>query len=154
MAGVRARIVEVLVVRFREKHIEYLLLKRSSLRVLYPGIWQIVSGKIRRGEKATLAARREVREETRLKIDRMWTAPFIIQFYNPAADVVEFGPLFVATAASRARPVLSREHESFRWLPWKKARRLLFWPDDRKALALVHHILSSRSPIPTVTSLR
>ena len=66
----RCPFIEVHLFRRTGRRVEFLCLRRARTRRL-PGIWQPVTGKRRRGETAFAAARREVREETGLELDRL-----------------------------------------------------------------------------------
>ncbi|HEX9614205.1 MAG TPA: NUDIX domain-containing protein, partial [Bacteroidota bacterium] len=78
----------------------YLTLKRSAGDKLFPGIWQIVTGVIEKGEHAVHAAVREVREETGLLPQRLWRLPLVNSFYDPGKDVVHFCPHFAVEVAN------------------------------------------------------
>ena len=56
-------LIEAHIFRETKKGIEFLLLKRADDQA-YPRLWQMVTGKIRRGEKAFQTAIREIKEET------------------------------------------------------------------------------------------
>ena len=60
-----SNLVEVHIFREMENGIEFLLLKRSEDEI-FPGVWQMVSGKIKDGEKSYETAVRELKEETGL----------------------------------------------------------------------------------------
>jgi dihydroneopterin triphosphate diphosphatase len=87
--------VEVHVFRYNNQKIEYLLLRRGD-KVIYPGLWQIVTGKIKEGEKAYETALREVQEETGLVPERLWVAPKVNQFYSAEKDAIYIVPVFAA----------------------------------------------------------
>jgi 8-oxo-dGTP pyrophosphatase MutT (NUDIX family) len=54
-------LVEVYVIRRRGRRVEFLALRRAPAGWL-PGVWQPVTGTLRRGERAVSGALREVRE--------------------------------------------------------------------------------------------
>jgi len=62
----------------KKNGIEFLLLKRNE-KEIYPGLWQMVTGKIRKGEKAYKTALREIKEETGLKPKRFWVTPNVLK---------------------------------------------------------------------------
>ena len=74
--------IEAHIFRETENGIEFLLLKRASNQI-YPGIWQMVTGKIEGEEKAHQTALREIKEETGLLPVQLWVAPTINSFYEP-----------------------------------------------------------------------
>lgn len=137
MPEVRSRFVEVCVFRFRSDAPEFLLLRRSRDEKVYPGLWQFVTGKVRPGEHAVDAARREMEEETGLVPIRFWTVPHCSTFYDPGADAVEVVPFFAAQVDEGSAPRLSREHEECLWLPPPAARDRLVWPGQRGGLEAI-----------------
>ncbi|RPH37243.1 NUDIX domain-containing protein [bacterium] len=138
MASVVSRIVEVCIFRFAGNSVEYLLLKRGKEDLLYPGIWQWVTGTILEGERSLDAALREFHEETGLAANRLWIVPHVTMFYESVHDSVHLSPLFAVQVEHGADPVLSPEHQEFRWVPYAEARRRLVWPGQREGLDMVH----------------
>ena len=141
MPEIVSHIVEVVVFRFAADRVEYLLLRRASEERVYPGMWQIITGRVREGETAVQAARREILEETRLSPVRFWVLPYTGTFYDPGMDLVHLTPFFAAQTPEAADPLLSREHTSFRWLPLEGAVPMLVWPGQREGLRLVHEYI-------------
>ena len=66
MAKIITNLIEAHIFRKTKNGIELLLLKRSETEI-YPGLWQMVSGKIQVNEKAYQTALREIKEETGLE---------------------------------------------------------------------------------------
>jgi dATP pyrophosphohydrolase len=131
-----SRIVEVVVFRFGAAGPEFLLLQRAADEPVYPGVWQVVTGTVHDGESALDAARRELGEETRLGPERFWVVPHVSTFYEPRADELHQCPFFAAQVPPRAEPVLSAEHQEYRWLALPEALRLLLWPSQREGLRI------------------
>lgn len=123
---------------FREKNggLQFLLLKRSETEI-YPGIWQMVSGKIKPGEKAFETALREIREETGLVPKKFWVAPNINSFYLPEKDYLSFLPVFAALVDTDSKVIISDEHSEFKWSDIKEAKKLLAWEGQRKSVDLI-----------------
>ena len=65
-----------------ENEYKFLVLKRAADLYIYPGLWQTVTGRIEPGETALDAAIREVKEETGLTPDDIWTLPYVANFFN------------------------------------------------------------------------
>lgn len=141
MSRIVCQIVEVCVFRFARKGPECLILKRSPHDQLYPGMWQIVTGIMNEGERATDAALRELREETTFRPSRFWAVPFTSTFYDHANDVLNVSPLFAAQVEQEAEPVLSGEHQRYEWLPFGDARRRIVWPGQRAGLDVIHEFI-------------
>ena len=77
--------IEAHVFRESVNGIEFLLLKRAENQV-YPGLWQMVTGKIEDNEKAYQTAIREIKEETGLTPLQLWVAP-TINFTNQRMNI-------------------------------------------------------------------
>jgi dATP pyrophosphohydrolase len=146
MPDVSSRLVEVCPFRIRNDRGEYLLIRRASDDPLYPGLWQFVTGRVEKGEKAHQAALRELREETGAEPLKLWTVPGINSFYDPREDVVSMVVLFAAQIDGHFIVRLSAEHSASDWLPFAEARRRLVWPGQRSCLEIVRdYILGGES---------
>ncbi len=117
---------------------EFLVLQRSDDEMIYPGLWQIISGGIESGEKAYEAAVREVREEISLFPQKLYNTPQTNTFYSFANDTVNLSPVFAVRIDASDRVSLSAEHKDFRWLGCEDAVSLLVWPGQRKAIQSVY----------------
>jgi dATP pyrophosphohydrolase len=137
MADVSSRIVEVCPFRIRGDREEYLLIRRAHADPLYPGMWQFVTGRVEEGEKAYVAALRELREETAAGAVRFWVVPAVNSFYDPHRDLICLVSLFAAQIDAGFEVRLSEEHSLFEWLPYAGARRRLVWPGQRNCLDIV-----------------
>ncbi len=116
--------------------IEFLLLKRSNNQI-YPGIWQMVTGKIEEKEKAHQTALREIKEETGLIPVQLWVAPTINPFYEPKNEYICLLPVFAARVEAKPNVVLSREHTKYKWVGKDEAKKLLAWPGQRDAVDII-----------------
>ena len=141
MASVVSQIVDACIFRFTGSSVEYLLLRRATEDHLYPGIWQWVTGTLLEGETSLDAACREVREETALVAKRLWIVPHVTMFYEAVNDNVHLSPLFAMQVENGVDPVLSPEHQEYRWLPYAEARRRLVWPGQREGLDMVERFI-------------
>ena len=141
MSEVVCSLIELCVFRFSQDRAEYLMLKRSLVDIQYPGIWQIITGTIREGERAMDAALREMDEETAIRPARFWAVPFSSTFYSPAVDTMNISAFFAAEVKPTDDPVLSSEHERYEWMPYNEARRHLVWPGQRNGLEIVDHYI-------------
>lgn len=127
----RAGVVDVFVVRARGRQWEHLALRRAT-NVRCPGTWEAVHGRIERGETPPQAARREVREETGLPIERLY-ALTVNPFFMKSTGTVELAVAFVAVVG-KGKVTLGDEHDAYRWLTRTIARRTYHWPREREAL--------------------
>jgi dATP pyrophosphohydrolase len=140
-----SNLVEVHIFRKRKEGIEFLLLKRAQNQI-YPGIWQMVSGKIKADEKAYETAIREVKEETGLTPSKIWVAPKVNSFYSDESDTICLVPVFAIQVDKKTEVKLSKEHTEFKWVKSKKAKIMLAWEGQRKALELIEeYFLNERS---------
>jgi len=111
-----------------------LLLKRAS-DVYLPGIWQIVTGKVNAGETILHTVKREVSEETGLKISQAYNVNITL-FYERSKDQVGYSANFLVFLDQRTEITLSpKEHSEFRWCSFAKARELLAFASQRETLA-------------------
>ncbi len=137
MPNIAGEIVEVTVFRRTSGKPLFLILKRAENDRLYPGIWQIVTGMIEAGERATHAALREVREETGLNPQRFWRLPIVNSFYDPAGDTLHLCSNFAVLVEENAEPLLSKEHQTSEWCSLDRALALLPWTGQRNAVQTV-----------------
>ena len=146
MARIVCNMIEVFIFSNGKRGPRFLILKRAPGETLYPGLWQFVTGSIRRGERAPDAARRELMEETGLKPERLWIVPHIGSFYDAAADRLNFMAQFAARVPEGSLPRLSSEHCDFGWHGWKKAEGMLVWPGQKEGLRIVRDYILRPSP--------
>lgn len=128
---VRAGVVDVFVVRDGARGWQHLVLRRAR-GTRCPGTWETVHGRVERGETPPDAARREVREETGLAIERLY-ALTVNPFFMKSTGTVELAVAFVAVVA-RGDVTLSAEHDAHVWLSRAAARRRYHWPRERESL--------------------
>jgi 8-oxo-dGTP diphosphatase len=92
---------------------EVLLLKGAPDKKIWPGKYNGLGGHVERGESVHAAARREIREEAGLEVDRLWLRGVVTIDTGEAAGIALF--VFTATAPSRAfRP---SPEGSLEWVP-------------------------------------
>ncbi len=110
----------------------FLLLKRAEDRI-YPGIWQCVTGKIEPPEKPFRTALREVREETGLQPEKLWTVEQVNQYYEAKPDRMNLIPVF-AVRVSSSDVILSAEHTDYKWCAVQEATDQLLWGQQKDGL--------------------
>lgn len=138
-----SNLIEAHIFRKIENKIEFLLLKRSDTEI-YPGLWQMVSGKIKKSEKAYQTALREILEETNLKPKKFWVVPNINSFYLPEKDTITLLPVFLAQVDHQSNVILSYEHSAFKWVSSMEAKKLLAWSGQRKSVNIIIEYLTKR----------
>ncbi len=126
---------------------QFLLLKRAHDEVVYPDIWQIVTGGIEKGETAKDAALREVREETGCMPDQLWVLPYVGSFFDAERDEVHMVPAFGCVVSARDIH-LSKEHCECGWFSVEEALQLLVMPSHREGTEVfLRSILHNPSPV-------
>jgi dihydroneopterin triphosphate diphosphatase len=131
-----SKMIEAHVFREIGDELEFLLLKRSD-KVIYPGLWQMVNGKIKEGEKGYQTALREIKEETGLNPERLWVVPNVNSFYSHETDNIMLLPVFAAKVNESTDVVISDEHCDFKWLNSNNSKEMLAWPGQRKSVDLI-----------------
>lgn len=131
-----SNLIEAHIFRERNGELEFLLLKRASYQY-YPNLWQMVSGKIKEGEKAYQTALREIKEETNLIPENLWIAPNINSFYSPDEEYISLIPVFAAKVNPNSEVVISSEHSEFKWVNKDEAKNLLAWEGQRKSVDVI-----------------
>jgi dATP pyrophosphohydrolase len=128
--------IEAHIFRMRKGKIEFLLLKRSDNEI-YPGLWQMVSGSIHKGETAHQTALREIVEETNLKPKKMWVVPNVNSFYSPEKNYISLLPVFAVQVDYNSKVKISHEHSDFKWVTKEKAKKMLAWAGQRKSVEII-----------------
>jgi dATP pyrophosphohydrolase len=148
-----SNLIEAHIFRTSGIKIEFLLLKRSEGQP-YPGLWQMVTGKIKSNEKAFQTALREIKEETGLTPLQLWVAPTVNSFYEPTRlndrvgqedEYICLLPVFAARVEAD-EITLSKEHTEYQWVDKSSAQKLLAWEGQRKAVQIIEdYFLNEKS---------
>lgn len=117
------------------------------------GAWEIVHGRIERGERPEEAALREVREETGLVPGRLYSVT-VNPFYLVATGAVELAVVFAAIVPHGADAALSAEHDAWEWLSVEQALQTLAWPREHEALKQAMMLLRTGDAGPVDDVLR
>ncbi len=142
MPRLRSNIIAVYIVRPAGPDdvdgIELLMLQRPEGH-RFAGAWQTVGGHIeeKQGETAWQAAIRETNEETGLEVERWFRIDRPESYYNPENDTIYFVPAFAALVARDAEPVLSEEHQAWKWQSPTEAAHAVDWAAMRDSILLV-----------------
>ena len=140
MTELLAGVVDVCVIRVTGRAWKVLVLRRAK-GTRSPGSWELVHGRIENGEHPAGAARRELREETGLTTDKLYSIT-VNPFYLLKSDTVQVALVFAAIVGSE-QVTLGNEHDRHEWLPVTAARKRLTWPRDAESLALARRLLKS-----------
>jgi len=133
---IKSKLIEAHIFREKKNGIEFLLLKRAENQI-YPGLWQMVSGKINENEQAFKTALREIKEETGLIPEKFWVAPNVNSFYSHEGDYISMLPVFAAKVSENASVTISNEHSDYLWAGPEEAKKLLAWPGQRKSVDVI-----------------
>ena len=123
----------------------FLILQRAQEDKLYPGLWQIVTGTMKKNERAFKAAMRELKEEIGLTPQRCWTIPYVDTYFDFAKDTIQLVPVFAVELDSFSIPSLSSEHQRYEWLRFEDAKKRLAWPGQRRSLEIVNDFIIGNS---------
>lgn len=126
--------------------IEYLLLKRKKH---WKG-WEFVKGKIEQGESKLKAAKREVSEETGLKILNI--KDFGISGKYKYGHILKDRPevfgqtyhLFGAEVKKGKVSLDSKEHSEFQWFGFEEALDTLTWNDQKRCISIIESEINKK----------
>jgi len=130
MTDIVVRLIDCHVVFWYNGVPQFLLLKRSENQI-YPGIWQCVTGKIRKGE-------------TGLIPKTIWTVDRVNNFYESENDRMYLIPIFGVEVITK-NVVLSYEHQDYKWCNLDEGINLLLWTQQKEGLISFHKMLTTES---------
>jgi dihydroneopterin triphosphate diphosphatase len=147
----RPQSVHVFLVARERDQPSYLLFQRKPRpRLALPAFWQGISGALESDESYAQAAVREVMEESSISVSQVHSAGYAHCFpirpewraaYGEGpADVEE--RVFYAFVRAGTEPILSEEHQSWRWCSFTEADLLLDFGENRQCLQAVERALN------------
>ena len=153
MAEIRIGTVDVYVIRPLPDGWRVLVLQRAPQGTRCPLAWETVHGRLEPGEEPEHAAVREVREETRLEIGRLYNVT-VQPFYLHRSYTIQMAVVFAAFVDEVAGVVLGPEHQRSEWLTVDAALTRFVWPRERQALQEIVQLLGSGDAGPVEDVLR
>ncbi|KZK84682.1 RNA pyrophosphohydrolase [Pseudovibrio sp. Ad13] len=110
--------------------------------------WSQIVGGIEAGETAWQAMLREVREETGIVLDNLWSADADIRFYIPEKNSFVILPVFVADVPHDTSITINEEHDTYQWFSFADAKALMSFREQRNMLDLIEDEFITRTPTP------
>lgn len=153
MLQIQSNMIEAHIFRIKKGQIEFLLLKRAETEI-YPGLWQMVSGRIHEGEKAYETAMREIMEETNLHPLQFWVVPNINAFYSFEENHISLLAVFAARVSDNAKVTISHEHSDFKWVRKEKAKKMLAWAGQRKSVEIITEYFTKEKSTLNFTEIK
>jgi type II secretory ATPase GspE/PulE/Tfp pilus assembly ATPase PilB-like protein/8-oxo-dGTP pyrophosphatase MutT (NUDIX family) len=130
-----------------------ILAVQRALDTRCPGAWETVHGRIEGDERPEAAARREVKEETGLEIDRLYNVT-VQPFYLHTLQTIQLAVVFAAFVAEPGEVTLGAEHQHHEWLSLEDAQQRFIWPRERQVLNEIKQLLGSGDAGPVEDVLR
>lgn len=152
MATVMAGTVDVFVLARDGDDWRVLVLQRAR-DTRCPTAWEPVHGHIESGEEPEEAAVRELREETGLAVERLYSI-HVQPIYIVKTHTVQLGVGFAAVVDGGATVTLGAEHMAYEWLPPEQAVERFVWPADGRGLRDCLALLASGDAGPVEDVLR
>jgi len=123
---------------------EFLLIRRAADRI-FPGIWQPVTGRLHPGERAPVAARREVAEETGLggaAVEAMFDLNQVGSFYAEDLDSIVNSVIYAVRVGATSEARLSSEHDGLEWVSAESAIDRSIWPQYRDSIERILRLVA------------
>jgi len=121
--------------------IKYLLLKRK----LHWTGWEFTKGGLEKGESEIKAVKREVKEESSLKIIKIKKYNIKGSYsysFNARKERKGYSGQSYSLYSAQVMPgrvkMDKRENSAFKWVRFKKAMKMLKWANQRKCLRIVN----------------
>ena len=124
--------------------IKYLILKRKKHWIG----WEFPKGKIEFLETKKMAVRREVKEETGLRILKIkrFHVDGLYKYKKKMNDRKGFiGQTYhlFSAEAQKGKVSIKEEHSDFKWMDFNEAVKKVTWENQKKCLKIVNHYLEN-----------
>jgi dATP pyrophosphohydrolase len=122
--------------KIEDMQAKYLLIRRCGKHL--NGNWQMVSGRLEKGEKAWQATLREIKEETGLVPEKLYATDKVECFYEHQHNFINLVPVFFAIVATNSEVRLSpTEHDDFKWLTLNEAIEHLSFSNQKENIKFI-----------------
>lgn len=126
----------------------YLILKRK----LHWKGWEFPKGGIKSSEKEKRAVTREIKEETGLNIKEKNIKKFNVagkyKYGKKLPDreglIGQTYVLYCIETQKKRIKINKLEHSSYKWMNFKKAVKMLKWPNQRRCLKIVNKLIKTQ----------
>ncbi len=145
-------VIEIFVIKHNGGDWRVLVLQRAE-DGKRPASWETVYGKVDPREKPEKAAVRELREETGLAAESLYSVT-VSSFYLHDSRTIQMCMTFAAFVSDEAKVTLSEEHQKFEWLTVEGACDRFTWPREAHALRDARHLLGRGDAGPVEDVLR
>ena len=139
MPQIKADIVEVFVVRWRNGQIETLLGERQAVQTL-GRLWQPFSARMDSSESTIEAAKRAVAGSAGLRVSEFYSSDRMHQFFDHQRDVVVIAPVLAATVHA-STPKAGVGFSQVEWCDISAANARLSLAGHRDALERIVELL-------------
>jgi dihydroneopterin triphosphate diphosphatase len=130
-----------------QKEVKYLIIKRCSKT--YNNSWQMVSGKVEKGEKGWEAALREIKEETGIIPEYLYSANKVECFYEVNQNCINLVPVFIAFVNENVEVKLNEsEHDDYRWVTKEEAPDYLIFSNHIELIEYLDQNFVKKNPNP------
>lgn len=140
MTKIAVDIVDAYVFRRNNGVIQFLLLRRHP-EVSLGGTWHAIHGKIDGGESAIEAARRAVSLAIGTTVVASYSADYVNQFFDHAADAIILAPVFAFTIAPTTPLTLGAEFIDYAWCDTDEATARLLFAGQRWAVRHIQEVI-------------
>lgn len=142
MIPIRSIVVSAVLLSEIEGELKILLMKRVK-----GNFWCHVAGKVEDGETASQAILREIKEETAIQVQHLFSADYLEQFYEPSLNVIEVIPAFVGLCQPEQAVCLNHEHTAYQWCSLSEAKALAAFSNQRKLYDFVWDNFAVQPPL-------
>ena len=96
----------------------------------------MITGTIEAHEHTKDTVLRELKEETGLTPNKIYSIPRINTFYLAISDKICMSPVFL-TIVDNTEVIISGEHSEYKWASFEEASELIHWPNQVESLSII-----------------